>query len=176
MNVKYTVITYDKVSDTFSISEDDDNASEDNKSLSPKATAPSSVSLFVSTPAIDAFVISQSSVVTNLPSFSPPKIKTLWGKPVPAPSRVSKRAVEKSSKLKADEAYALELAQQEAASRVTSPGPGAKVFAGRYSPVISPLKSSYDTSLMEDDVVSINDVSLGGGRRRGRGDNAYTRT
>ncbi|GMI37415.1 hypothetical protein TrCOL_g11729 [Triparma columacea] len=32
MNVKYTVITYDKVSDTFSISEDDDdNASEDNK-------------------------------------------------------------------------------------------------------------------------------------------------
>ncbi|GMI35217.1 hypothetical protein TrCOL_g1733 [Triparma columacea] len=32
MNVKYTVITYDNVSDTFSISEDtDDNASEDNK-------------------------------------------------------------------------------------------------------------------------------------------------
>jgi hypothetical protein len=32
MNVKYTVITYDKVSDTFSISEDDDDdASEDNK-------------------------------------------------------------------------------------------------------------------------------------------------
>jgi hypothetical protein len=39
----------------------------------------------------------------------------LYGKPVPAPSRVSKRAVEKSSKLKADEAYELELAQQEAA-------------------------------------------------------------
>jgi hypothetical protein len=31
MNVKYTVITYDKVSDTFSISEDDDDTSEDNK-------------------------------------------------------------------------------------------------------------------------------------------------
>jgi hypothetical protein len=51
-------------------------------------------------------------------------------------------------------------------------GPGAKVFA---APVITPLKSSYDTSPMEDDVVSINDVSLGGGRRRGRGDDAYTR-
>ena len=31
MNVKYTVITYDNVSDTFSISEDDNNASEDNQ-------------------------------------------------------------------------------------------------------------------------------------------------
>jgi hypothetical protein len=43
---------------------------------------------------------------------------------------------------------------------VKKSGPGAKVFA---APVITPLKSSYDTSPMEDDVVSINDVSLGGG-------------
>lgn len=60
-----------------------------------------------------------TTVVTSHPAPPPapkgPKIKTLYGKPVPAPSRVSKRAVEKSSKLKADEAYELELAQQEAA-------------------------------------------------------------
>ncbi|GMI24351.1 hypothetical protein TrCOL_g3985 [Triparma columacea] len=93
MNVKYTVITYDIVSDTFSISEDDDDddddddASEDNK----------------------------------------------------------------------EEEEVEELCHD---GRVPRPGPGAKVFAGRCSPVISPLKSSYDTSLMEDDVVSINDIKV----------------
>ena len=53
---------------------------------------------------------------------------------------------------------------------VKKSGPGAKVFA---APVITPLKSSYDTSPMEDDVVSINDVSLGGG---GEGEGATTPT
>ncbi|GMI38634.1 hypothetical protein TrCOL_g11496 [Triparma columacea] len=40
---------------------------------------------------------------------------------------------------------------------VKKSGPGAKVFA---APVITPLKSSYDTSPMEDDVVSINDIKV----------------
>ncbi|GMI35547.1 hypothetical protein TrCOL_g10337 [Triparma columacea] len=34
------------------------------------------------------------------------------------------------------------------------------MFAGRCAPVVTPLKSSYDTSRMEDDVVSINDIKV----------------
>ncbi|GMH66865.1 hypothetical protein TrRE_jg13613, partial [Triparma retinervis] len=58
-------------------------------------------------------------------------IKIKYGKIVPPPSRVSKRTVEKSPKLKDDEAFAFEVASLAAARALQVRKPKPDAFAGR---------------------------------------------
>ena len=142
MNLKYTVITYDNVSDTFSISEDDDDASEDNK---------------------------EDEEVEEL---CHDLIKDF------APTRKNKRAeksIEKSNEIPIG-ATSTESPEKHTLGLYPLEKFACDALAGMVSDTFSISEDdddTSDTSRMEDDVVSINDVSLGGG---GEGEGATTPT